>query len=116
MTAEQFTYWLQGYAELHGSPPSEQQWAVILDHLKLVVDKRTPDRPAIPPSYTPPPSWPTSGDAIPYVHEMMRSISPAPGTDQLRFKIKDGAHPLTGWPHEPSGGAQSPSPPKKAIC
>lgn len=65
MTPEQFTYWLQGYAEINGAPPSEQQWAVILDHLKLVFDKRTPQHPWANPQQpnavpygAPQPNWP----------------------------------------------------------
>lgn len=45
MTAEQFTYWLQGFSEINGSTPSEAQWQVIQDHLAEVFDKKTPDRP-----------------------------------------------------------------------
>lgn len=44
MTAEQFAYWLQGYAELNDAPPSEQQWQAIRDHLALVFNKVTPQR------------------------------------------------------------------------
>lgn len=49
MNSESFTYWLQGFVELTesdgGSPHiSEKQWLVIKDHLKLVFDKKTPDR------------------------------------------------------------------------
>ena len=42
MTAEQFAYWLQGYAELHAAPPSAEQWASIRDHLATVFNKVTP--------------------------------------------------------------------------
>lgn len=43
MTAEQFAYWLQGYAELTGDqPPSAEQWASIREHLQLVFKKVTP--------------------------------------------------------------------------
>lgn len=45
MNAEQFTLWLQGFVELQDSPSiTEKQWLVIKDHLKLVFDKKTPDR------------------------------------------------------------------------
>lgn len=49
MNSTDFTYWLQGFVELTesdgGSPHiSEKQWLVIKDHLKLVFDKKTPDR------------------------------------------------------------------------
>lgn len=45
MTPETFTYWLQGFVELTESDTiSEKQWLVIKDHLKLVFDKKTPDR------------------------------------------------------------------------
>jgi len=43
MTAEQFAYWLQGYAELNAAPPSAEQWQAIRDHLALVFDKITPN-------------------------------------------------------------------------
>lgn len=46
MTPETFTYWLQGFVELSesNSVPNEKQWLMIKDHLKLVFDKKTPDR------------------------------------------------------------------------
>ncbi len=52
MTPEQFTYWLQGYMEIHHpsckSPTeialTEQQVQIIRDHLKTVFDKKTPER------------------------------------------------------------------------
>ncbi len=44
MTAEQFTYWLQGFMET-ADPKSidEKQTQIIKDHLKLVFTKVTPD-------------------------------------------------------------------------
>jgi len=51
MTPDQFAYWLQGYAEINGAPPTAEQWQVICDHLALVFQKVTPDRgPAIIPA------------------------------------------------------------------
>ena len=47
MTAEQFAYWLNGYAELHGKLPSEQEWLSIKEHLRSVFIKVTPN--VIPP-------------------------------------------------------------------
>lgn len=45
MNSETFTYWLQGFVELSDSDTiSEKQWLIIKDHLKLVFDKKTPDR------------------------------------------------------------------------
>lgn len=45
MNSETFTYWLQGFVELTESDTiSEKQWLMIKDHLKLVFDKKTPDR------------------------------------------------------------------------
>lgn len=44
MTAEQFTYWLQGFVELNGAMPNEVQWKSITDHLKVVFNKVTPNR------------------------------------------------------------------------
>ncbi len=42
MTPEQFAYWLQGFVELHGAPPTQEQWDSISDHLRLVFTKVTP--------------------------------------------------------------------------
>lgn len=42
MTPEQFTYWLQGFVELHGEMPSEAQWKSIKEHLQTVFAKVTP--------------------------------------------------------------------------
>lgn len=49
MTPEQFAYWLKGFCEMHeGKNISERQWQIINDHLNLVFDKQTPERPATP--------------------------------------------------------------------
>lgn len=42
MTAEQFAYWLQGYAELNDAPPTAEQWQAVRDHLATVFTKVTP--------------------------------------------------------------------------
>lgn len=47
MTARDFAYWLQGFAEVHGGPPTEAQWVTIKNHLNLVfkhdIDPTMPD-------------------------------------------------------------------------
>jgi len=43
MTPEQFTYWLNGFAELNQGAPTLEQWQSIKDHLKTVFHKVTPD-------------------------------------------------------------------------
>jgi hypothetical protein len=45
MTAEQFTYWLQGFMEV-GDPKTldSTQTQIIKDHLSLVFEKQTPTR------------------------------------------------------------------------
>ena len=44
MTAEQFTYWLQGFFELSGTTTlNEQQVKVVKDHIALVLNKVTPN-------------------------------------------------------------------------
>lgn len=51
MTAEQFTYWLQGFMEV--ADPIEldsSQTAVIKHHLALVFNKQTPNRPLTEPN------------------------------------------------------------------
>ncbi|QIC87519.1 hypothetical protein F0336_14145 [Serratia liquefaciens] len=42
MTPEQFTYWLQGFVELHGDLPTDDQWKSIKEHLQTVFVKVTP--------------------------------------------------------------------------
>lgn len=44
MTPDQFTYWLQGFAEVNGAAPTREQWQIICDHLALVFKKETPKR------------------------------------------------------------------------
>ncbi len=45
MTEKDFVFWLQGFVELTETDSiSDKQWLVIKDHLKLVFDKKTPDR------------------------------------------------------------------------
>lgn len=49
MTAEQFTYWLQGFMEiLDPAMIHEKETQIIKDHLKLVFTKVTPSYPYIP--------------------------------------------------------------------
>ena len=45
MTPEQFAYWLQGYFEISNNKKLDnKQIQIIKDHLKLVFDKKTPER------------------------------------------------------------------------
>ncbi|URM24034.1 hypothetical protein [Leclercia adecarboxylata] len=41
MTTEQFAYWLQGFCEIHGAPPSAEQWEMIKEHLQTCFVKIT---------------------------------------------------------------------------
>jgi hypothetical protein len=59
MTPEQFTYWLQGFTEICGDCPTDQQWQVIKDHLAAVFHKVTPDY--TPQPYYIPPTYPMPG-------------------------------------------------------
>jgi hypothetical protein len=36
LTPDQFCYWFQGFAELHGGVPTPEQWEIIKQHLELV--------------------------------------------------------------------------------
>jgi hypothetical protein len=47
MSPEQFTYWLQGFTELSGSPPTEVQWGLIKQHLDTVLKKAAKPYPFI---------------------------------------------------------------------
>jgi hypothetical protein len=51
MTPEQFAYWLQGFAELQATAPTQDQWQSIREHLGTVFNKVTP--PTKPPVITP---------------------------------------------------------------
>jgi hypothetical protein len=42
MSPESFTFWLQGFVELGGKKPNDQQWQMIKEHLALVFKKVTP--------------------------------------------------------------------------
>lgn len=42
MTPENFCYFLQGFVELNGNPPTPEQWQSIKEHLQLVMNKVTP--------------------------------------------------------------------------
>lgn len=43
MTAEQFSYWLQGYLEISGAKElNTEQLKIVQDHLQLVFQKVTP--------------------------------------------------------------------------
>lgn len=46
MSPEQFCYWLQGFAEIHGDAPTDEQWQKIRDHLQTVYHKVTPIYPS----------------------------------------------------------------------
>lgn len=53
MNESTFVYWLQGFVEIANTDTiSEKQWQIIKDHLKLVFDKKTPNRMDINPLQT----------------------------------------------------------------
>ena len=57
MTPEQFCYWLQGFGELGGTPPTPEQWKSINEHLATVFKKVTPQSVSVgpkPPTITSP--------------------------------------------------------------
>lgn len=44
MTPENFIYWLNGFFEISGSKNlTDEQVQIIKDHLRLVLEKKTPD-------------------------------------------------------------------------
>ena len=52
MSPEQFTYWLQGYMEIHEPVNlNDRETQIIKDHLALVFAKETPDRQRPPTRY-----------------------------------------------------------------
>ena len=48
MDSEAFTYWLQGFVELSGDRPTEQQWDLIKKHLQLVFKNVTKEDSSLP--------------------------------------------------------------------
>lgn len=48
MDSTQFCYWLQGYVELGGKPPTKEQWEVVKEHLGLVFNKVTTKTVSVP--------------------------------------------------------------------
>ena len=64
MTPENFAYWLQGFSEICGQTPSEEQWEIIKDHLNLVFNKVTPNR--VPPEVNIPQLKNSSGGGTQY--------------------------------------------------
>lgn len=54
MSPEQFCYWLQGFVEMNPNAMlTGTQWQIVKDHLKLVMDKQTPQRATPPIPYNP---------------------------------------------------------------
>ena len=39
---DKFCFWLQGFCELHGNPPTGEQWKMIKEHLEMVFLKVRP--------------------------------------------------------------------------
>lgn len=82
MTPEQFAYWLQGFMEM--ADPKELnkiQTQQIKDHLKLVFDKKTPDRIIGPERGNPPYSLPgVQWNPNPYTIECDNNNLPDPMT------------------------------------
>lgn len=78
MTPEQFAYWFQGFAELSPTPPTQEQWDSMREHVATVFRKVTPKvAPALP-------------------------IPPAPMRSPLEDAIarqRDAGWPYNPWPH-----------------
>lgn len=58
MTPENFCYWLQGRAELSNHAVTPEEWTCIVEHLRLVFDKKTETAPGWTMPVTPPPISP----------------------------------------------------------
>jgi hypothetical protein len=77
MTAEQFTYWLQGFIEINDPETlGVRETQIIKDHLASVFNKQTPDRLT---------TIPNKGIAQPYPGPMTTGPYTSPN------------QPLTGW-------------------
>jgi len=93
MTAEQFTFWLQGFMEINDPETlGVRETRIIKDQLKLVFDKKTPDRSNVTePTGVPNTTQPTQ----PYISPNDWSINPKPRnpytitcTDSEGYKIQ----------------------------
>lgn len=58
MSPENFIYWLNGFVEMGGERPTEEQWKMIKEHLALTMQKVTVTTINLPPQYFPNPSRP----------------------------------------------------------
>ena len=81
MTAEQFTYWLQGFMEVANPTTLDAtQTQIIKDHLALVFDKQTPHRTFTPPlapmPTTPYPMWQEPHPFLPNPFKVICETSP----------------------------------------
>jgi hypothetical protein len=41
MSPENFIYWLNGFVEMGGERPTDEQWLIIKEHLVLAMSKKT---------------------------------------------------------------------------
>jgi hypothetical protein len=99
MTAEQFTYWLQGFMELTTmNHLSTTQFQIVKDHLDLVFEKQTPNRLT---------SMPGNGTTQPYPGPM----TTGPYTSPLQPTTNPYTNPLTN-PNQVTCGDVS----KGLIC
>ena len=58
MSPENFIYWLNGFVEMGGERPTEEQWKMLKEHLALTMQKITTTTISLPPQYFPNPGRP----------------------------------------------------------
>ncbi|WP_457326159.1 hypothetical protein [Roseateles sp. P5_E11] len=85
MTSEQFAYWFQGFAELNSTPPTQEQWQSIREHLAAVFKKVTPP---VAPAVKPPSVFDQKQD----LGDIFRR--------EMEKRERDRASPFA-WPPEP---------------
>jgi hypothetical protein len=110
MSPENFIYWLQGYFEISGvTKLNESQVKIIKDHLKLVFDKKTPDREYFKTEKFCNPS-PFISPAGPYVDLSKGPVCTSTGST-INIELPEGISPLTfdqGVSHLTTDGGVSP--------
>lgn len=88
MNADQFAWWLQGFAELSATPPTQEQWDSIREHLGLVFNKVT----------QPLPPEKAKQEQVKKLEDFFQKIPPTDGRPATPL------NPSPMWPNYPPGG------------
>jgi hypothetical protein len=96
MNAQEFAYWLNGFAELQvvDTPPTTAQWKSIKEHLKLTFTKVTPEVNVT--TVTP-----TQGLGVKDLEELVKRINNYPMQPSTPYEPYDWTRSVTTLPYTP---------------